>query len=112
MTIESLKQFGADTADGLKRCMNMEDFYLDLVQTALEDTSQVEALERALKAHDFNTPFEMAHALKGIYANLALTPLTKPVSEMTELLRSRTEMDYEPLMNEIRHTLDELQKLA
>ena len=31
---------------------------------------------------------------KLMYANLSLTPLTKPVSEITELLRSKTQTDY------------------
>ena len=38
--------------------------------------------------------------LQDLYANLSLTPLTKPVSEMTELLRSRTDTDYSALMEE------------
>lgn len=37
-----------------------------------------------------------------MYANLSLTPLTKPVSEITELLRGRTETDYSPLLAEAK----------
>ena len=54
-----------------------------------------------MEAKDLDKAFEVAHALKGIYGNLSLTPLTKPVSEITELLRSRTDTDYSALMNEI-----------
>ena len=37
LTIEELKKLGADTDDGLQRCMNDEGFYLGLVKTVLED---------------------------------------------------------------------------
>ena len=34
-------------------------------------------------------------------ANLSLEPILKPVNEMTEFLRSRTDMDYTDLINEM-----------
>ena len=43
--------------------------------------------------------------------NLALTPIEKPVREITELLRSRTDTDYAPLLNEIRIKKDELTEM-
>ena len=36
LTIDYLREFGADVQDGLNRCMNEEDFYLELVNLALE----------------------------------------------------------------------------
>ena len=80
--------------------MNMEAFYLRLFNSLKGDT-RVDDLKAALEAKDLDKAFEAAHALKGIYGNLSLTPLYKPVSEMTELLRSRTDTDYSDLMAEI-----------
>ena len=40
-----------------------------------------------------------------------LTPLLKPVLEITELLRSGTEMDYTPLLEEIAARKNELANL-
>ena len=37
VTIEGLKQYGADVESGLKRCMNNEGFYLKLVQKAVDE---------------------------------------------------------------------------
>lgn len=111
LTIEKLNQFGADTAEGLTRCMNMEDFYLELVNTSLDDT-QITGLEKAVQSNDLESAFESAHALKGVYANLALTPLYEPVNQMTELLRNRTETDYQPYLEEIRKQSGILRKLA
>lgn len=98
LTIEALRAYGADTDEGVARCMGMADFYLQMVGMALADDKTAE-LEAALEAGDLAHAFELAHAMKGVFANLALT---KPVSEMTELLRSRTETDYSALMAEIK----------
>ena len=100
MTIDALRAFGADVDDGLKRCMNMEAFYLKLVNSLKGDTKP-EELKAAVEAKDLDKAFELAHALKGVYGNLSLTPLTKPVTEITELLRARTDTDYSALMDEI-----------
>ena len=56
--------------------------------------------------------FDQAHALKGVTGNLALTPIDKPVREITEFLRSRTEMDYQPLLTEILAQRDALRDLC
>ena len=68
-----------------------------LVGKALAD-NRLPLLEQQIGEGNLNAAFETAHALKGMYANLSLTPLTKPVSEITELLRSRTKTDYAPLL--------------
>ena len=100
MTLDDLTSYGADTADGLARCMGMEAFYLQLVESIKGETN-VETLRSALAEGRLDDAFAAAHALKGIFANLALTPLLTPVSEMTEFLRARTDMDYAPLMAQI-----------
>ena len=107
ITIDILNNFGANTSEGLERCLQDEDFYLDLIPSAL-DKESYDALEKALDAGDLDSAFDAAHALKGVLANLALTPIYEPASEMTELLRARTKTDYAPLMKKIR---DERQRL-
>jgi HPt (histidine-containing phosphotransfer) domain-containing protein len=81
--------------------MKMEDFYIGLVKKAVAD-NRLPLLEQQIGEGDLDAAFETAHALKGMYANLSLSPLTKPVSEITELLRSRTETDYSPLLAEAK----------
>ncbi|MBP0954305.1 MAG: Hpt domain-containing protein [Oscillospiraceae bacterium] len=98
LTIDDLRAFGADVDEGLMRCMNKEDFYLMLVGRAIDD-QRLTVLEQQLAAGDLDAAFETAHALKGLYATLSLTPLTGPVSEMTELLRTRTDTDYSELLS-------------
>ena len=107
LTVAALKEFGANTEEGLSRCMNNEAFYLKMVSRAAPDPS-FDGLKAAVEAGDLERGFELAHALKGVSANLELTPICRPVTEITELLRSRTQADYAPLLDEIISRRDEL----
>lgn len=111
LTVDSLKSFGANTEEGLARCMNNEAFYIRLVGMALKDAGY-DSLKAALEKNDLDAAFEAAHGLKGILANLSLTPLLQPASEMTELLRARTPMDYTPYLEELLKQRQALSELA
>ena len=110
LTIEQLKSFGANTGEGLERCLNNESFYLGLIPSAL-DRTLYEGLEKAIKEKDMEKAFEAAHALKGVLGNLALTPIYEPMSEMTELLRSGADADYEDLFKKVMVKRDALAAL-
>ncbi len=111
LTVDSLKAFGADTSDGLKRCMDNQAFYLKLVEKALEDKN-FEVLEQSIAAKDLENAFEAAHSLKGVLGNLALTPIYTPVLEITELLRAKTDTDYSSLLQAILDKRAELIALS
>ena len=107
LTLETLKEYGADTDAAMTRCMNNESFYLRMVDLALESDGYA-ALEEALNKGDLDAAFEAAHGLKGILSNLALDPMLKPAVEITELLRSRTQTDYAPLLAAIDNERERL----
>lgn len=86
MTLEDLKAYGANTEEGLARCMNNEAFYLRMVNLALAD-KYFDELKRAMDAGEARAAFEAAHALKGSIGNVALTPIYQPACALTELLR-------------------------
>jgi HPt (histidine-containing phosphotransfer) domain-containing protein len=111
ITVDKLREFGADTEDGLGRCFGNEELYLKLVGMIPGD-GNFAGLEEAIKAGDLDKAFECAHALKGVLGNLSLTPVCEPVMEITEHLRSRTQMDYEPLLTEIMKQKDALSAMA
>ena len=111
MTIENLAAYGADTQEGLKRCINNESFYLRMIRMIPGDPN-FQKLYDAVDAGDLDTAFEAAHALKGSTGNLALTPIYAPVSEITELLRTRTQTDYTALVDRIRKGHDELERIC
>ena len=110
LTIEKLKVYGADTAKGLSRCANNEALYLRLVDITVRELSSG-SLGEALASGDPKRAFEAAHKLKGSVSNLALTPIEVPLSELTELLRSRTPGDHTALYDEIVRKTNELASL-
>ena len=100
LTVENLRAWGANVDEALVRCLNNESFYLKLVNKALTDPS-FDKLAEAVCAGDLEKGFDLAHSLKGVCANLALTPICRPVEQITELLRSRTDTDYAELLEQI-----------
>ena len=110
ITIDALNEYGADTETGLKRCMGNEALYLRLVSSVPGEPG-FEKLKEAVEKKDLDSAFEEAHALKGVLGNLSLTPAFDAVSEMTELLRSRTDTDYAPLLAKIMEEKSTLEKL-
>lgn len=111
ITLESLKAYGADTDDALARCMNNEDFYLMLVNKSLDD-GNYEKLKEKLAEKNYEEAFSVAHALKGVVANLSLTPLVEPISEITEGLRAGENRDYSKPLAIMDEQLAKLKALA
>ena len=110
ISLDKLKEFGANVEEGLTRCMNNEEFYIMLVNKVLTD-NKLDLLEQQIKEKNLDAAFETAHALKGMYANLSLDPITKPVTETTELLRSRSDVDYSALITEAKSQFAKLKEL-
>ena len=110
LTLDALKQFGADTDDGLSRCMGNEAFYFKLIGKVIDDKN-FRALEDAVAAKDLDAAFDAAHSLKGVLGNLALTPVYEPVFEITELLRERKDIDYSEYLKTISEKRSELASL-
>ena len=89
MTLDALRAYGANTAEGVARCMNNEQFYLRMVAMALADKN-FDALTAAMDAVDGTAAFEAAHALKGSIGNVSLSPIYRPLCELTDLLRGKS----------------------
>ncbi len=111
ITIDALKEYGANVDEGLSRCMGNEALYLKLVGT-ISSEDKFETLKESIDAKDLDTAFESAHALKGVVGNLSLTPLYDPLVQITELLRAREDTDYSELITEIINKKTELYNLC
>ena len=109
LTIDKMNELGAKTSEGLGRCLNNEAFYLNLVKMGLNDEG-FNKLEEAVKANDLEKSFEIAHGLKGILGNLALTPIFEVVCEITEDLRAKKQMDYTPILAKIKENREKFLK--
>ena len=110
ITIEKLKELGADVTNGVARCAGNEDFYIKMVTMALNDTS-FEALTEAIENKDLDAAFERAHSMKGVLGNVSLTNVFDPVSEMTEELRVRNDIDYSGYLATIKEELEKYRAL-
>lgn len=88
MTLDALIAYGANTAEGMARCLNDESFYLEMVSMTLQDKS-FDALKSAMDAGDAHAAFAAAHSLKGSVGNVALTPIYEPLCALTDLLRGK-----------------------
>ena len=112
LTIDGLKKFGANTEEGLGRCMKNEMLYLRLVGMVVNDQNYGK-LSAAIEAGDLKAGFEAAHALKGVLGNLSLTPIYEPVSKLTEMLRHpENGEDYRPLYDEVMKQKALLEELS
>lgn len=110
LTVENLNALGANAQEGVDRCMGNEEFYLNLVRKALEE-DEFQQLKTALDNNDLGEAFDRAHALKGVYGNLSLTNLYEPICEITEELRARNEIDYDPYVEKISEILEKYKAL-
>ncbi len=100
ITIEKLKNLGADVETGLSRCAGNEALYLKLAGMGLGD-AKFEELGAALNQNNLDKAFELCHALKGVIGNLAITPLYDSLSILTENLRNREKADYDFLYSQV-----------
>ena len=111
LTIQALRDYGANTEEGLARCLNKEDFYLRMVSMLKSDTHASQLLD-AVRRDDLTAAFEAAHALKGSLANLALRPALEAVTDILEPLRHREPRgDYEAMALRVCREMDRLQAL-
>ena len=111
MTIDDLMAFGANTQDGMQRCLNNADFYLRMVKKVPSDAN-FQNLCEAMAAGDQAAAFDAVHAIKGIAANLGLTPILTPAAELTEILRARSNADCSALVEAIRKGRNDLEVIC
>lgn len=98
--------YGANYKQTLDRFMGNEKMYLKFLNMLFKDQS-VNQLGDALAQGDLKAAFEAAHTLKGVSANLGLTPLFDAVCEIVEPLRGKDEgTDYMALYGQIRMEMD------
>ena len=111
ITIEKLKAFGANTEEGLGRCMGNEALYLRLVAT-IPAEKNFDKLKTSIESNNLDEAFDAVHALKGVLGNLALTPMFDMAVKITEPLRNRPAMDYSGMVSELLNLRDKLSELC
>ena len=107
--VMALKEHGCDVEGALNRMLNDENFLMHCVHAAL-DQAEYEQLGDALRAQKAKEVFEYAHALKGVTANVGLTPLYDTVVEIVEPLRAGNAQGLMPLYDKLLAQRDELRR--
>lgn len=86
MLLEELRNWGCDIDGALERFVGDEELYRTCLYTVLSDKA-FEGLGEALRAGQVSEAFDYAHTLKGVLANMGLTPMYEVIVRMVEPLR-------------------------
>ena len=109
--IERLIDCGCNVQEAMSRFLNNEDFYAKCYAKFIEDKS-FQKLGDAIKAGDAKAAFEAAHELKGISANMGITPIYDHVVNIVEEFRAgRMPENALSTWEEIMHIKETLQNL-
>jgi HPt (histidine-containing phosphotransfer) domain-containing protein len=84
--LRDLDDWGCDIDGAMERFLGETDLYENCLETVAEDNAFI-ALGEALKDGNATEAFEQAHTLKGVLANLGLTPMYDIVVQLVEPLR-------------------------
>jgi HPt (histidine-containing phosphotransfer) domain-containing protein len=102
--VEGLVEWGCDVPGALKRCMGHDDLYVKLLLT-VPDEAAFANLGVALKNKDPKAAFDAAHEIKGVVANMGLTPLYDDAVAIVEPLRAgkfiNTDENYAKLLADL-----------
>jgi len=90
--IEKLRDWGCNVNDAMERMLDDEEFYIECLETVAEDENYA-LLKKALDSHDASRAFDCAHTLKGVLANVGLTPMYDKIVEIVEPLRRKSDED-------------------
>ncbi|MEA4923535.1 MAG: Hpt domain-containing protein [Eubacteriaceae bacterium] len=97
-----LKEWGCDVDGALERLVGDVAFYEECLQVFTEDDNFA-SLGKALEEKEYDSAFEYAHTIKGVAANLGLTPVFDKASDIVEPLRAK---DYSDLDVQYRAVCD------
>lgn len=94
MTVsECYAEFGGDYEEVISR-LRSDERVAKFLKRVSEDGC-METLEKAVAAGDAQEAFRMAHTLKGICLNLSLKKLLASATDLTEMLRGKTDIPSE-----------------
>jgi hypothetical protein len=108
--IECLISLGCDVPGALPRFIGNRDFYCRML-ALVPDDENFETLGTALIAGDVETSFSAAHTLKGVLANMGLTPMYEEACAIVEPLRAGTTVGTQEHYNMLMQQREKLARL-
>lgn len=110
MTLEQFYESNKGSYLEMKGRLRNDDRILKYLNMFLRDTSY-EELKTAMEQKDYKAGFAASHNLKGVCANLGLTALFEPASEICEELRNGTPGDdVQELMDTVTEQYEKMVK--
>ena len=107
---DTLRAYGVNINEVMERFVNDERLYYDCLHSFIEDISFA-GLERAILSKEFKAAFEHAHTLKGVAANLGLTPLLTAINGIVEPLRRHDYSNLNQQYDAINAEREKLRKI-
>lgn len=105
--IEELREWHCDVDGALARFLDDEGLYTSCLGAVLEDQAFA-GLGEALKAHEVSEAFDYAHTLKGVLANMGLTPMFDIAVRIVEPLRAGNDEGLMPIYEELLQAKERL----
>lgn len=108
--LEALKDWKCDVDGAMERFMGDEELYRTCLNAVLSDKSFA-GLGAALKEDGVKEAFDHAHTLKGVLANMGLTPMYDITVRIVEPLRKGSAEQLLPVYEELMEAKEYLGKL-
>lgn len=109
--LDQLRDWGCDIDGAMARFLNDEELYVECLHTLLEDEAFVK-LEEALNNREIDQAFHWAHTLKGVLANMGLTPIYEVVARIVEILRAGSDENTLSIYREMMEGRAKLEEIV
>lgn len=109
--MERLFIWGCDTDEALSRLGDDEEMYLSFIDKYCKD-EDIDKLESYVKERDIDSAHSQAHTLKGVYGNLAITPIYDILSDIVTTLRKGVVDGVSDKICEVREQKKELEDIV
>ena len=106
----ALEAWGCDVEGALERFLDDKDLYMTCLETVITD-SNFDKLGAALVEESVLDAFDYSHTLKGVFANLGLTPMFAIVETIVEPLRGGSAHDLWSAYEELLAANEELRRI-
>lgn len=107
---QTLEEWGCDVDGALDRFLEDEELYMTCLKTVISDTA-FEKLGMALDEKKVSEAFDYAHTLKGVFANLGLTPMFTIVENIVEPLRGGSAENLQGVYEELLASNEHLKSI-
>lgn len=108
--MDELRAWGCDVEGAMERFMGDEELYRVCLKSVLSDKSFA-GLKEALERNDEKEAFDHAHTLKGVLANMGLTPMFDITVRIVEPLRVGNSENLLLVFGELMQAKDRLGRL-